>query len=359
MDCSVNDGESLKQGDRDSTMGSFRSGQQVTRRRPARENIRKLFRIFSTKDRVLITIDADPDSMASAMALKRLLWRKVRSVTIAHFNEIRRFDNLSMVRLLEIPLEKLLSVRNQYFTKTVLVDGQPYHHEAFSSLKYDVVIDHHPKIIPVKAPFVDIRPEYGATASIMTEYLRSARIRPSSRLATALIYAIRVDTRNFETEAVDQDVKAFRFLFQLANLNLLRKIEVSEMGVDQLHYFQKALETKRVVGEKIFSYLGQVDSPDILVLVADFFMKCHDLSWVIVSGVCQKTLVVVLRNDGSKKHAGTLAAKAFGRFGSAGGRRARARAEISLLNFEAKQRKEDDAHLGHFVIRQVEKSVIS
>ena len=125
------------------------------------------------------------------------------------------------------------------------------------------------------------------------------------------------------------------------------------MGVDQLHYFQKALESKRVIGEKIFSYLGQVDSPDILVLVADFFMKCHDLSWVIVSGVCQKTLVVVLRNDGSKKHAGTLAAKAFGRFGSAGGRRARARAEIPLLNFQADLSKGNDAHLSHFVIGRV------
>jgi nanoRNase/pAp phosphatase (c-di-AMP/oligoRNAs hydrolase) len=71
------------------------------------DNLRKLFDLFSSKDKILVTIDADPDSMASAIALKRILWRRVHTVTIAHFNEIRRFDNLTMTRLLKIPLAKL------------------------------------------------------------------------------------------------------------------------------------------------------------------------------------------------------------------------------------------------------------
>ena len=61
------------------------------------ENLQKLLSLFEPKDRVLITIDADPDAMASAMATKRLLWHKVHSVTIGHFNEIVRFDNVTMV----------------------------------------------------------------------------------------------------------------------------------------------------------------------------------------------------------------------------------------------------------------------
>ena len=126
-----------------------------------------------------MTIDADPDSMASAMALKRILWRRVHTVTIAHFNEIRRFDNLTMTRLLKIPLAKLSKIDAPKFSKILLVDGQPHHHESFTKFKYDAVIDHHPLVMPVKAPFVDIRPEYGATATIMTEYLRAAKIRPS------------------------------------------------------------------------------------------------------------------------------------------------------------------------------------
>ena len=330
-----------------------------TKPRSISENLNKLFGLFEPKDRVLITIDADPDAIASAIALKRLLWHKVNSVTIAHFNEIVRFDNVTMVRLLKIPLVKLQKIESKDFSKTLLVDGQPHHHEAFCDFHYDAVIDHHPITMAVEAPFVDIRPDYGSTATIMTEYLRSAKIRPSKSLATALLYAIRVDTHNFELHALEEDVKAFRYLFSLANMNLLRKIEISDMGVRDLKYFQQALENKRVVKGKIFSHLDQVHSPDILVLVADFFMRCHEVGWTVVSGVYNKNLVVIIRNDGFRKNAGTWAIKAFGRLGSAGGHRAMARAEIPLANLDAHLRKTEISNLGRFVIRQFKKSVES
>ncbi|MGD9272095.1 MAG: hypothetical protein PVH08_13540, partial [Syntrophobacterales bacterium] len=95
--------------------------QPSARPRSRSENLQKLLSLFEPKDKALITIDADPDAMASAMALKRLLWHKVHSVTIAHFNDIVRFDNVTMVRLLKIPLVKLQQIDVQAFSKTLLV----------------------------------------------------------------------------------------------------------------------------------------------------------------------------------------------------------------------------------------------
>jgi len=327
--------------------------------RSIRDNLRKLFDLFSSKDRILVTIDADPDSMASAMALKRILWRRVHTVTIAHFNEIRRFDNLTMTRLLKIPLIKLNKIDSQNFSKILVVDGQPHHHESFAKFKYDAVIDHHPVVMPVRAPFVDIRPEYGATATIMTEYLRAAKIRPSKSLATALVYAIRADTHNFEVGALDVDVTAFQFLFRYANMHLLSRIEAAEMGLVELQHFQQALENRQIRKGKIYSYLGRVPSQDTLVLVADFFMKCHEVTWAVVFGIYRKNLVVVIRNDGLRKNAGLSASKAFGPFGNAGGHRAMARAEIPLVNLEDHFKEYSNAILSQFVIRQFEKSVRS
>ena len=276
------------------------------------ENLQKLFSLFEPKDKVLITIDADPDAMASAMAAKRLLWHKVQSVTIGHFNEIVRFDNVTMVRLLKIPLVRLQDLNPGDFSKAILVDGQPHHHEAFSDFQYDAVIDHHP---------------------------------------------ITMDTHNFELHARQEDVRAFRYLFSLANMNLLRKIEISDMSVRDLKYFQQALENKRVIKGKIFTHLPQVHSPDILVLIADFLMRCHEVGWTVASGIYNKNLVVILRNDGFRKNAGTWAIKAFGRLGSAGGHRAMARAEIPLANLDGHLRKSDQQNLGRFVVRQFTKSV--
>jgi nanoRNase/pAp phosphatase (c-di-AMP/oligoRNAs hydrolase) len=323
--------------------------------RSRQDRLRELLKVFNSKDKVLITICADPDSLASAMALNRLLWRKVKAVTITHFNEIKRFDNLTMIRLLKIPLVKPQSLRVSDFTKTVLVDGQPNHSESFAALKYDVVIDHHPVSQQLQASFVDIRPQYGATATIMSEYLRAAKLRPSKSLATALLFAIRVDTGNFESGVTEEDIKAFRYLFPHSNMNLLRKIEISDMGTEDLKYFRRALESKEIIKGKIFSHLGQVESPDNLVLVADFFMRLHEMAWVVVSGVYRKTLVVVIRNDGFRKDAGTWANSAFGRLGSAGGRRSRARAEIPLTDLQKHLGKDDPSDLGRFVIRQFKK----
>jgi hypothetical protein len=127
------------------------------------------------------------------------------------------------------------------------------------------------------------------------------------------------------------------------------------MGADNLKYFQLALENKQIIEGKIFSHLGHVRSPDNLVLVADFFMRLHEIDWVIVSGIYRKTLVVVIRNDGFRKDAGTRAKSAFGRFVEAGGRRARARAEIPLAELRKHLGKNDPTDLGRFIIRLFEK----
>ena len=73
--------------------------------------------IFSPKDHVLITIDPDPDAIASALALKRLLWHKVQSTTIGMIRPIRRLNNLTMVRLLRLPLVLLKPRQARHYDK--------------------------------------------------------------------------------------------------------------------------------------------------------------------------------------------------------------------------------------------------
>jgi nanoRNase/pAp phosphatase (c-di-AMP/oligoRNAs hydrolase) len=291
-----------------------------------------LFANFQHKDRVLITIDPDPDAISSALALKRLLWHKVQVTTIGIIRPIKRLNNKTLVRLLKSPLLQLTRSHLQEFDKFLLVDGQPQHNEFFTQIKYTAVIDHHPLNMPVDAPFVDIRPEYGATATIFTEYLRAARIKPSQALATALIYGIKTDTRSMERHTLLEDVKAFQYLFPLANHNILRKIEISDLALKDLQFFQKAIDAKHVVKDRIFTHLGTVPSPDVQVIIAEFFLKVHDISWSVVSGIQSDQLIVIVRNDGYRKDAGKTVARAFGALGSAGGHRAMARAEIPLKN---------------------------
>ena len=148
----------------------------------------QLLELFNRNDDWLIVINADPDAMASAMALKRIMSHRTGKVTIARINEISRPDNLAMIRYLRIPMLPLTDKLKASYSHFAMVDSQPHHNPAFAGIPFSIVIDHHPAVPehPVDAAYVDIRPQYGAVSTLLTEYLRAYHIRPGIRLATAL-----------------------------------------------------------------------------------------------------------------------------------------------------------------------------
>lgn len=301
-------------------------------KRTAKERLGEFLKIFTRDDDVLVVICADPDSLAAAMAVKKLLRYRVKNITIAYPNEIRRLSNLAMINLLKIQAERLQNVKPADYSKKVIVDSQPGHLPAFENIAFDAVIDHHPPTKGWSATYVDIRKDYGATASMLVEYLRVAGIKPPVALATALFYAIKVDTHNFEKKSVSADIISFRYLYNLVNHNLVRKIELSELRKSELNYFKLALNDYRIDKKRLYLHLGKVRSPDIMVIIADFFNRVNEVSWVLVSGVHNDRLVVIFRCDGYKKNAGKLAADIFGKLGVAGGHREAARAEVPVKN---------------------------
>lgn len=321
---------------------------------PEQELVKKLFELLKGEDRLLILVNPDPDSIASALALKRLLWKRVHTITLAYVGKITRLENQAMIRLLRVRMEPLANVDPSLFTKLALMDSQPQHNEEFNKLDYHVIIDHHPRTNSLKAPFIDIRPSFGATASIMTEYLQAARIIPSSRLATALLYAIKIDTSNFERDASEADVKAFRYLFRFANINIVRKIEVSEIKLRWLKFYRTALDQLHVHRNRVVVHLGQVPNPDVCVLLADFFMRITAIKWSVVSGIHKGKLFIIFRNDGQRKNAGRLATRAFGAIGAAGGHKGAARAEIPLSNIKDQLKQTTPESVEKFIMTQLQ-----
>ena len=218
--------------------------------------------------------------------------------------------------------------------------------------KYDIIIDHHPVTDPVSAGFLDIREDYGANASIMADYLKAGKVRPSPKLATALFYGIKTDTDNFVREFSPHDMNAFKYLSQFTDMRILKKIESSEMTREMLPKYRQALERIVFIRNIAFVHMEHVENPDILVIVADFFMKIADIQWSIVSATYNKKLIVILRNASFQGDAGKTAKKLFGGWkGSAGGRSNAARAEIPLEN--VLDNPNDESSLGHLVSKRL------
>ena len=317
-----------------------------------RKKLKQLQQTVSPGDTLGIVIDADPDSMASALALRRLLWRKVSHVLIYHVNRIKRTDNLAFTSLLKVEQKHIRYMKRATINRWAIVDSQPQHREEFGGIPFDIVIDHHPALPTSRAPFVDIREKYGATSTMMTEYLRAARIVPSGRLATALFCGIKTDTDNFIRECLPGDLNSFRYLHAFVNMNIIKKIESSEITKKTLSKFRLAMERLTFLDDIAYVHMERVDNPDILVILADFFLKLAEANWSIVSGVYDAKLIVVIRNATFRGDAGNVAQKLFGPWGgSAGGHVSAARAEIPLSKIRSQVN--DSSGLAHRVRRQL------
>ena len=170
--------------------------------------------------------DPDPDAIASALALRTLLGRTKTAAPIATFGTITRPENRAMT---PDPRDRRRADRAAATSPTTT--GSPWSTPSPRSSRsalgeVDLVIDHHPEEQPVaRAPASDVRPSYGATSTILTEYLRAADVKIRERLATALLYGIKADTLHLERGATRADMEAFAFLHAHANHNALRRIE--------------------------------------------------------------------------------------------------------------------------------------
>lgn len=217
-----------------------------------------------------------------------------------------------------------------------------------------MIIDHHPRTADLNAEFIDIKEGNGAAATLMTEYLRAAKIKPSARLATALFYAIKTDTDNFVRPTVDRDMIAFRYLYDYANMNIIKKIESSEISRKMLLRFQIAMQRVQFVEQIAVVHMGVVKKPDTLVQIADFFLKIAEATWSIASGIYNNRLIVIFRNAGFRRNAGKIARELFGDVGSAGGHKNSARAEILLENIDCGSGEDEDCR--KYVINRIRKA---
>ncbi|HXX92068.1 MAG TPA: DHH family phosphoesterase [Planctomycetota bacterium] len=315
------------------------------------ESIQNLARGFPFL--TLIWGNPDPDAIASSYALHELVAPFASESSIAYMGEFTRPENSAMVNIIKIPMKKFASAMIRPGTIVATVDAQPSFFHLDGSVRFDVVIDHHPLTDLGQPRFSDVRPTYGSTSTIFTEYYQAAGLRMSKKIATALFYGLKVDTGNLTRNVSDADVSAFRYLRMRTDENMVRTIELSQLPVETLDYFAIAIANKKIARDTAFAYLGTIPNPDMCVHVADFFIKLSGISWVIVACRSKEKVVAVFRSDGFRKHAGKLAEQLFNDYGSAGGHRTMARAELELSRLVAELREPTDVAIEEWLLRRL------
>lgn len=301
-----------------------------------REKLARLTALWRRHKTMLIVMQdhPDPDALASAAGL-RVLANAVAGLqcTLAHGGVVGRAENRALAKYLNLNLHALDDIDAGRFDVVALVDTQPGagNNSLSRDVVPDIVIDHHPRRGRTRAcPFTDIRSRYGATSTVVYEYLVHAGVEPDVDLATALVYGIRSDTQDLGREAVQADIDAFLALYPKANKRMLGRIERERVPDAYFRLLARALAGAEVCGNAVVAGLGVTDNPDMIAEVADLFLRREDTAWVLCYGFYDGKALFSIRTSDPEEDAGSIARRLAGRKGSGGGHGAYAAGRVPL-----------------------------
>lgn len=300
--------------------------------RTALERVNELRAFVGETERVPILVqeDPDPDGMATALGVRVLLHRIEDDSPIISLGEITRPENRRMAEMLGIRVTRVTPTEVEGFEKVIAVDTQP---RGFRGPPPRMaIIDHHPPLDSYPADFADIRPDYGAAATVITEYLRAdGESQVHQKLATALLYGIRTDTDTLMRGATAPDVIAYAFLQDRVDQVLLRRVSRASFQPDCVRAFGRALAAVVVEDHVAVAYLGRLlpDEGHILPILAEFCLALESVAWGAAAAVIEDEVALAIRRTGTAgPGAGQVARLLSEEPGKGGGHATMARAAL-------------------------------
>jgi nanoRNase/pAp phosphatase (c-di-AMP/oligoRNAs hydrolase) len=314
----------------DSESGRVNTGKLMPLRRP-----HALYETIGDAKRYLILThnDPDPDAIASAAALQWLLEEKIGAEGhVVYKGIVGRAENKALVRYLGYPLRLLTEAEVSKSLPVALVDTQPGagNNALPPSSNVAIVFDHHPlREETSTAGFFDVRPDVGATSTILTEYCQAVGGELPPAIATALFYGIKTDTMGLGRGASQADVAAYFYLQSRVDVQALVNIERAQVPPEYFQGLVAALESAYVYDDVLIAYIGEMQRPDLTAEMADLFLRLRGVDWVICMGVYENEMTLSVRTN-SQRGAGQLIQSIVGDLGSAGGHGSMSAGQIPL-----------------------------
>lgn len=300
---------------------------------------RELVALLRSRQRLLVLThnNPDPDSLGGAVGLQEFA-RLAAGIDskLAITGKVLRAENQAMVRELGIQMELLHNVRLADFDCFALVDTQPGFGHTFvpAGTDIDIVIDHHvcndSKLHLAKVAFADVRPEVGATSSIVAGHLLRAAVEPSKEAATALMYGIKTDTADLSRNVSKLDIEASEFLSARMDRQKLAAITNPRLPVAYFQTLKDALSKVRLYDGLSLCSLGRTTSAEMVAEVADLLLRMEGVRAVFCGGLVGSSYYVSVRTEMGIDAWSLIKAGMEGETGSCGGHGSVAGGSIQL-----------------------------
>lgn len=285
-------------------------------------------------DRFVIVMhdNPDPDAIATGWALRCLIEEKLNApVRLIGGGAIVRAENRQMVDLLGPPIQLVMSIDHDQ-AALILVDcGLSSSNQLLASTdrKPVAIIDHHNDSCQGEPPeFLDLRPEVAATATIAASYLREQEIALGAKLATALLYAIRTETRGSESSYTPLDQEIIVWLTEAAEPEFLAEIENAPLSRGWYSDLVLAMQSTILFRDTAMCFLPKAEGAEIVGEVADLLVRGKGIRRVLCAAVVGKDLLISVRTAKDAEDACALVVETIGSMGAGGGHGRRAGGKI-------------------------------
>ncbi len=286
--------------------------------------------VLAASERVVFLshVQPDPDSLGSMLGLAHLVrHRSGKPCVLTQDGLVSRCENRALVDLIPIELVPLERLQKRPGDAFVMVDSQPGtgRHTTDHGRAMAAVIDHH--VTPGNLDgvgYADIRPDFGATCTIVTRYLTEQAAPIPAPLATALYYGIETELSGYPREATPADDEALNLLFPLSNKDLLAQIRNAQLPQSHFECLGLALQNAVVCDRFLFTWIDPLRQPEQAAEIVDSLVRYEGAEWAACAGVYGEKVILSVRSAKANARAGELLRQVVVGLGNAGGHERRA-----------------------------------
>src|SRR4051812_31930747 len=310
---------------------------KVDRRGRGKLRAAKLLRLLADEKKILLTthVHPDPDALASTLALCHLLSARLKNahVHMSIKGQIGGGINDAFTRHTPLALAPWNERSLKDYDAVILLDVQPTF--AYSPLPPGfvptAVIDHHnARGRWPRCPFCDIRPDVGATSSIIFSYFMELEEKITPELGATLLFAIESDLAGAAGQPDTLDNIALSSLQLTADMRKLYQMRYVDLPQSYYVAYANALATATYYEQAMVSHLGTIDSLEKPAVLADFLLRFDQVQWSMTTALTDGRLVVSLRTNNPKHSAGDLMRRMMKSLGEGGGHRTKAGGYVKL-----------------------------
>ncbi|MCB1175775.1 MAG: DHH family phosphoesterase [Leptospiraceae bacterium] len=262
----------------------------------------------------------DHDAVAAGFALQYWLQHFGINAPLIYDGEIERTSLRLMIAELGIPIQQCRERDLHEQDYIVLIDGCKGNKNVTDLIGEEVaVIDHHETHSPEDVRYVDIRPDFGSSCTVIHTYYQSQGLEIPQQIATAMLIGLNLDTALMTRGVSPADIDAYADLYRRANISLVNSILRNQVQTRDLAFYRHAIDSIQITNRFAFCYFPQGCNQNLLGILGDFLLALEEVDFVCLCAQNEKRVNFSLRSERDDWNAARIIQSVLAGVGFGGG----------------------------------------